>query len=83
MPVPAANLYPPFNIVRLSHVDFGVKDLEASKAFYVDTLGLQITYEDEESVYLRALEDRGHHCIALRPGAELFSLLELSPYSLL
>jgi catechol 2,3-dioxygenase len=29
MPVPAANLYPPFNIVRLSHVEFGVKDLEA------------------------------------------------------
>ena len=69
MPVPAANLYPPFNIVRLSHVEFGVKDLEASKAFYVDTLGLQITYEDEESVYLRALEERGHHCIALRKSA--------------
>ena len=69
MPVPAANLYPPFNIVRLSHVEFGVKDLEASKAFYVDTLGLQITYEDSESVYLRALEERGHHCIALKKSA--------------
>ena len=69
MPVPAANLYPPFNIVRLSHVEFGVKDLEASKAFYVDTLGLQITYEDAESVYLRALEERGHHCIALKKSA--------------
>ncbi|MFT5342174.1 MAG: catechol 2,3-dioxygenase, partial [Paracoccaceae bacterium] len=27
MPVPAANLYPPFNIVRLSHVEYCVTDL--------------------------------------------------------
>ena len=40
MPIPAPNLYPPFKIVRLSHVDFGVTDLVASKAFYADTLGL-------------------------------------------
>ncbi|WP_407492797.1 3,4-dihydroxyphenylacetate 2,3-dioxygenase [Pseudooceanicola sp. MF1-13] len=65
MPIPAPNLYPPFNIIRLSHVDFGVKDLEASKAFYVDTLGLQITDEDDQTVYLRAMEERGHHCMVL------------------
>ncbi|SEP80831.1 3,4-dihydroxyphenylacetate 2,3-dioxygenase [Thalassovita taeanensis] len=66
MPVPAPVLYPPFNIVRLSHVEFGVTDLAASRAFYVDTLGLQVTYEDDESLYMRAMEERGHHCIALR-----------------
>ncbi|MCB1427998.1 MAG: 3,4-dihydroxyphenylacetate 2,3-dioxygenase [Nitratireductor sp.] len=65
MPIPAPNLYPPFNIIRLSHVDFGVKDLAASKAFYVDTLGLQITDEDANTVYLRAMEERGHHCMVL------------------
>ena len=26
MPVPQPNLYPAFNIVRLSHVEFGVTD---------------------------------------------------------
>lgn len=66
MPIPAPVLYPPFNIVRLSHVEYGVKDLAKSRAFYVDTLGLQVTHEDEESLYLRAMEERGHHCIALR-----------------
>ena len=66
MPVPAPVLYPPFNIVRLSHVEYGVTDLAASRAFYVDTLGLQVTHEDGDAIYLRAMEERGHHCIALR-----------------
>lgn len=66
MPVPAPVLYPPFNIVRLSHVEYAVTDLAASRAFYVDTLGLQVTHEDADSLYLRAMEERGHHCIVLR-----------------
>ncbi len=70
MPVPAPNLYPTFNIVRLSHVELIVRDLARSRAFYVDTLGLQVTHEDGEVIMLRALEERGHHCIVLRKGDE-------------
>lgn len=66
MPIPRANLYPAFNIVRLSHVELQVRDLAASRAFYVDTLGLQVTDETPDALYLRALEERGHHCIVLR-----------------
>lgn len=66
MPVPAPNLYPDFNIVRLSHVEFLVKDLAKSRAFYVDLLGLQVTDEDGHTIALRAMEERGHHCIILR-----------------
>lgn len=65
MPVPAPNLYPPFNIVRLSHVTYRVTDLKKSRAFYVDTLGLQVTEENDDRIYLRAMEERGHHCIVL------------------
>lgn len=65
MPIPAPNLYPPFNIVRLSHVEYRVTNLAASRAFYVDTLGLQVTDEDDTTIYLRAMEERGHHCICL------------------
>ncbi|MFZ7092931.1 3,4-dihydroxyphenylacetate 2,3-dioxygenase [Primorskyibacter sp. 2E233] len=65
MPVPAPVLYPPFNIVRLSHVEYRVTDLAKSREFYVDILGLQVTDEDESTIYLRAMEERGHHCIAL------------------
>jgi catechol 2,3-dioxygenase len=66
MPVPAPVLYPPFNIVRLSHVEYRVTDLAKSRAFYVDTLGLQVTHEDSGAIYLRAMEERGHHCIVLK-----------------
>ncbi len=68
MPVPSPNLYPDFNIVRLSHVEFVVTDLPVSRAFYADLLGLQVTHEDEDEIFLRALEERGHHCMILRKG---------------
>jgi len=70
MPIPEPNLYPPFNIVRLSHVELGVTDLAASRAFYVDTLGLQVTDEDAGAIHLRAMEERGHHCMILRKAAQ-------------
>ncbi len=70
MPVPAPVLYPPFNIVRLSHVEYRVTDLARSRAFYVDTLGLQVTGEAPGVLYLRAMEERGHHCIILREAVE-------------
>ena len=70
MPVLEPVLYPPFNIVRVSHVVYGVRNLAASRAFYVDTLGLQVTHSDAKSLHLRAMEERGHHCIALRESSE-------------
>ncbi len=66
MPIPAPTLYPPFNIVRLSHVELRVTDLAWSRAFYVDMLGLQVTHEDAATIHLRAMEERGHHCVILR-----------------
>ena len=68
MPIPAPNLYPPFNIVRLSHVELVVTDLGWARGFYVDTLGLQVTHEDASHIYLRAMEERGHHCVILKKG---------------
>ena len=70
MPVPAPNLYPDFTIVRVSHTELTVADLAASRAFYVDTLGLQVTHEDSQQIYLRAMEERGHHCLVLTKGDE-------------
>jgi catechol 2,3-dioxygenase len=70
MPIPAAVLNPPFNVVRLNHVVLTVKDLARARAFWCDTLGLQTTGETEQRLYLRAMEERGHHCIVLERGAE-------------
>ena len=66
MSVPAPNLYPDFNIIRLSHVCLNVKDLVASCKFYTEILGLQVTDKSDTHIYLRAMEERGHHCIILQ-----------------
>jgi catechol 2,3-dioxygenase len=70
MPAPSPVLHPPFNIIRLSHIELAVTDLAASKAFYADTLGLQVTFEDRATLCLRALEERGHHCVVLKQAPE-------------
>lgn len=81
MPVPPATLAPFFNIVRLSHVELGVTDLAASRAFYVDMLGLQITDETPEAIYLRGLEERGHHCLVLaKSNTPMVKALSLKVY---
>jgi catechol 2,3-dioxygenase len=66
MPVHRPNLDPPFNVVRASHVEFGVTDLGRARAFYVDCLGLLATAQDADALYLRGVEERNHHSIVLR-----------------
>ena len=68
MPVPKSNLYPDFNVVRLSHVEYVVRDIAASKAFWAETIGLQVTHETSDKLYLRAMEERGNHCIIFSKG---------------
>lgn len=69
MPVPAPVLHPPFNVVRLSHVELGVTDLARARAFHVETLGLQVSLEEPGAIWLRGLEERAHHSLVLRQGA--------------
>lgn len=66
MPIRKPVLSPPFNIVRVSHVEFGSCDLAAARAFYVDCLGLLISDETADALYLRGVEERNHHSIVLR-----------------
>jgi catechol 2,3-dioxygenase len=66
MPIRPPELSPPFNIVRASHVELGVRDLARSRAFYVDCLGLLATEETADALYLRGVEERNHHSIVLR-----------------
>src|SRR5690606_2690661 len=62
---PAAE--PAVDILRVSHVELGVSDIEASLAFYRDALGMVVSARDaDEAVWLRGLEDASHHCLVLR-----------------
>jgi catechol 2,3-dioxygenase len=65
MPIRPPNLNPPFNVVRVSHVEFGVRDLAKSRGFYVDCLGYLVSDEQKDALYLRAVEERNHHSIVL------------------
>src|SRR3954466_4562709 len=70
MPICPANPAPPFQVVRASHVELGVRDLAASRAFYVDCLGCLVTEESADALYLRGVEERNHHSIVLRRARE-------------
>lgn len=68
MPLPNINLNPPFDILRISHTKFFVKNLQKSRVFYEDILGLQVTAENEKQIFLRGMEERTHHCLILEQG---------------
>jgi catechol 2,3-dioxygenase len=70
LPVRPPVFAPPFNVVRASHVELGVRDLSRSRAFYVDCLGYLVSDEEPDALYLRAVEERNHHSIVLRDTAE-------------
>ncbi len=64
-PTPTA---PAPDILRCAYMELVVTDLAASRAFYVDVLGLVVTEEDDEAVYLRSMEEFIHHNLVLRKG---------------
>jgi catechol 2,3-dioxygenase len=70
MPIRKPVLDPPFNVVRASHVELGVRDLSRSRAFYADCLGYLVTDHERDALYLRGVEERNHHSIVLRQAAE-------------
>ncbi|MFF2486161.1 3,4-dihydroxyphenylacetate 2,3-dioxygenase [Microbacterium sp. NPDC058062] len=67
--LPITNMAPPFAITRASHVSLGVTDLAASRDFYRDVIGLVVTLETEDAIYLRGLEEAAHHSLVLERSA--------------
>ncbi|MET9630372.1 3,4-dihydroxyphenylacetate 2,3-dioxygenase [Lentzea sp. NPDC006480] len=59
----------PPDVIRCAYAELVVTDLAASRAFYVDVLGLVVTHEDDDALYLRAFEEYLHHCLVLRKGS--------------
>jgi catechol 2,3-dioxygenase len=70
VPISAPNFNPPFNVVRVAYVESHVTDLAVARTFWVDALGLVVTEETSETLYLRGLEERNHHSIVLRKGLQ-------------
>ena len=55
-----------FNITRAAHVEFHVTDLERSKAFYVDGLGMVEVHREVDALYLGCYEERDKYSLVLR-----------------
>ncbi len=70
MPVPQTVYPPPFNITRASHAVLTVRDLAASRAFYVDFLGLVVSDEEEDVLYLRGVAEACHHSLVLKRSGD-------------
>jgi catechol 2,3-dioxygenase len=66
--IPPPVYKPAFSITRASHVVHRVRDLAASKAFYVDILGLAVSDETPSTLWLRGMEEGCHHSLVLRKG---------------
>jgi len=57
---------PPFDIVRAASTELHVTDLAEARRFYVDLLGLVVSSESDDVLYLRGWEERLHHSLVLR-----------------
>jgi len=69
MSIPKPVYNPPFNVTRASHSVLTVKDLAASRNFYVDLLGFIVSNEDRDTLYLRGVAEACHHSLVLKHGS--------------
>jgi catechol 2,3-dioxygenase len=58
----------PPDVVRCAYAELVVTDLAAARWFYTELLGLVITAEDDNALYLRAFEEYLHHSLVIRQG---------------
>src|SRR6202171_4916476 len=66
MPVPQHVFDPQSNTIRGSHIALDVVDLNASREFYENSVGLHVEDRDDKAVYLRGSEEHQHHSLVLR-----------------
>ena len=66
MNVPQTNFTSPLRLRRASHAVFTSRDLAKSREFYTEVLGLLVSDEDRDTLYLRGLEERAHHSLVIK-----------------
>lgn len=70
MDLPQTDHDTPFNITRSSHVVLTVKDLEASRLFYTEVIGLIVTEQVGDTLYFRGVEEACHHSFVLKQSKD-------------
>ncbi len=67
-PIPTPEAEAP-DVLRVAYMELQVTDLAASREFYVDVLGLHVSHEDDNEIYLRSAEEFIHHNLVLKQGS--------------
>jgi len=57
-------------IAHLGHAELRVNDLEGSRRFFTESIGLFVTEETDDRIYLRAWQDWDHHTLVLTRAPE-------------
>ena len=57
---------PPFNITRAGHMVLTSRDLARARHFYTNVIGLVVTKEDGDTLWLRGLEEIAHHSLVIK-----------------
>ncbi len=77
---------PIWDIAHLAHVELLTPKLDESLGFFTDIMGMSISSQQGESVYLRAYDDYEHHTLKLtahhQPGIGHFAWRARSPQAL-
>jgi 3,4-dihydroxyphenylacetate 2,3-dioxygenase len=66
MDLPHTNFDVQFNVTRCSHVILSVRDLDVSRLFYTEVAGLIVTAQEDDTLYLRGIEEACHHSLVLK-----------------
>src|SRR5258708_11449490 len=69
MGLPQSAFPPPFCIPRAGHAVISVTDLAKSRAFYADGIGLVVSDETRDAIYLRGVEAAAHHSLVLKQAS--------------
>src|SRR5690606_6120714 len=57
---------PPMGILRLSHVDITVPDLDLARAYYTGVMGMEVTADTGDRTFFKCWDEEDHHSLAVR-----------------
>ena len=64
--MPVGGTFGAMGILRLSHVEIRVPDLELATAYYAEVVGLIETDREDERVFFKGWDEHQHHSLVLR-----------------
>ncbi len=57
-------------VLRLSHIEVGVDDLELCAAYYVEVVGMVEVLRESKRVFLKCWDEEDHHSLVLRESPD-------------